>query len=81
MVKHYELIGSLLFKTLHWEQLLSEPPQVNSLEGPLMQNLLFKIHLGLDTGERKREEKAEELNLNKSTGYCGPAANIWASCL
>ena len=69
--------GLLLFKTLHWEQLLFKPPQVNSLEGPLIQNLLFKIHLGLDTSERMREkEKAKELNLNKSTGYCGPAANI-----
>lgn len=49
--------GLLLFKTLHWEQLLFKSPQVNSLEGPLIQNLLFKIHLGLDTSERKREKR------------------------
>lgn len=47
-----------------------------------MQNLGCKLLLVLGARKRKREkEKAEEPNLNKTTGYPGPAANIWASRL
>lgn len=82
MVKHYELMGAIIIQNTTLGATTIQTTTGEFSKGPLIQNLRCKMYLGMDTSERKREkEKAEELNLNKSTGYCGLAANIWVSCL